>query len=52
MATEILYLRIESGSQLSSRPSAAIQRNPVHGSDAPDTAHFDLGYFFSEVELV
>ena len=34
------------------RFGTSIQRNCVHGSDAPDTAHFELGYFFSEVELV
>lgn len=31
---------------------ASIQRNCVHGSDAPETARFELGYFFSEAELV
>lgn len=29
-----------------------VLRNCVHGSDAPDTARFELGYFFREVELV
>jgi nucleoside-diphosphate kinase len=34
------------------RFGASIQRNCVHGSDAPDTARFELGYFFTEAELV
>lgn len=31
---------------------ASIQNNCTHGSDAPDTAKFELGYFFSGVELI
>jgi nucleoside-diphosphate kinase len=34
------------------RFGTSMQRNCVHGSDAPDTARFELGYFFREVELV
>jgi nucleoside-diphosphate kinase len=30
----------------------SIQRNCVHGSDAPETAKFELGYFFRELDLV
>lgn len=30
----------------------SIERNATHGSDAPDTAAFELGYFFAGVELV
>ena len=29
----------------------SIERNATHGSDAPDTAAFELGYFFRGVEL-
>jgi len=29
-----------------------IEKNIVHGSDAPDTAAFEIGYFFSALELV
>ncbi|WP_029894374.1 nucleoside-diphosphate kinase [Desulfohalovibrio reitneri] len=29
-----------------------IERNSVHGSDAPETAAFEIGYFFSQLELV
>lgn len=29
-----------------------IERNAVHGSDAPDTAKFEIGYFFPGVALV
>ena len=29
-----------------------IERNAVHGSDAPETAAFEIGYFFPGVELV
>lgn len=28
-----------------------IQNNAVHGSDGPDTARTEIGYFFSELEL-
>jgi nucleoside-diphosphate kinase len=30
---------------------ASIDRNATHGSDAPDTAAFELGYFFAGMEL-
>lgn len=33
------------------RFGASIERNAVHGSDAPETADFELGYFFSTMEL-
>ncbi len=29
-----------------------IEKNIVHGSDAPDTARFEIGYFFGELEIV
>jgi nucleoside-diphosphate kinase len=29
-----------------------IERNVVHGSDSPDTARFEIGYFFKGLELV
>lgn len=28
------------------------ERNAVHGSDAPETAEFEIGYFFSALEIV
>ncbi len=28
-----------------------IERNVVHGSDAPDTAAFEIGYFFHALEI-
>ncbi len=30
----------------------SIGRNALHGSDAPDTAAFEIGYFFSGMELL
>lgn len=27
-----------------------IEYNAVHGSDSPETAHFEIGYFFPEME--
>lgn len=30
---------------------SSIERNATHGSDAPDTAAFELGYFFRGLEL-
>lgn len=29
-----------------------VQENAVHGSDAPETAHFEIGYFFPGFELI
>ena len=29
----------------------SIERNAIHGSDAPETAVFEIGYFFPGVEL-
>ncbi len=29
-----------------------IEKNVVHGSDAPDTAAFEIGYFFNALETV
>jgi nucleoside-diphosphate kinase len=31
---------------------ANIECNAVHGSDSPDTARFEIGYFFSEMEIL
>ena len=30
----------------------SIERNTTHGSDAPETAAYEIGYFFAGVELV
>ena len=30
----------------------SIERNATHGSDAPGTAAFELGYFFPGIDLV
>jgi nucleoside-diphosphate kinase len=30
---------------------ASIENNATHGSDAPETAAFELGYFFAGIEL-
>jgi len=30
----------------------SIERNATHGSDAPDTAAYEIGYFFCGIELV
>ena len=30
----------------------SIERNATHGSDAPDTAAFEIGYFFAGIDLV
>ena len=29
-----------------------IERNIVHGSDGPDTANFEINFFFNELEFV
>jgi nucleoside-diphosphate kinase len=31
--------------------ASSIERNIVHGSDAPATANFEIGYFFSGLEM-
>ena len=30
----------------------SIERNATHGSDAPDTAAFEINYFFNEFETL
>lgn len=37
---------------LRARFGTNIQNNAVHGSDAPQTAAFEIGYFFNALELV
>ena len=32
--------------------AASIERNAIHGSDAPETAAFEIGYFFPGADLV
>jgi nucleoside-diphosphate kinase len=32
--------------------AASIEANAIHGSDGPDTAHFEIGYFFAGVSLL
>jgi nucleoside-diphosphate kinase len=32
--------------------AASIEANAIHGSDGPDTARFEIGYFFAGVELL
>ena len=32
--------------------ATSIERNVIHGSDAPETAAFEMGYFFSGLELL
>jgi nucleoside-diphosphate kinase len=29
-----------------------LEKNSVHGSDAPETAAFEIGYFFNDLEIV
>ena len=29
-----------------------IERNAIHGSDGPETAAFEISYFFSQLEIV
>ena len=29
-----------------------IEKNTVHGSDSPESASFEISYFFSKIELV
>jgi nucleoside-diphosphate kinase len=29
-----------------------IEKNVVHGSDAPDTASFEMSYFFNQLEIL
>jgi nucleoside-diphosphate kinase len=29
-----------------------IERNAIHGSDGPDTAAFEIGYFFNRLEIL
>jgi len=29
-----------------------VEKNTVHGSDSPESAAFEIGYFFSSTEMV
>jgi len=31
--------------------AASIEANAIHGSDAPETAQFEIGFFFAAIEL-
>jgi nucleoside-diphosphate kinase len=31
--------------------ASSIEANAVHGSDAPETAAFEIGYFFNRLEI-
>lgn len=37
---------------LRKRFASSLQNNAVHGSDAPETAAFEIGYFFNALEIV
>ena len=37
---------------LRKRFATSVEHNVIHGSDAPDTAAFEIGYFFSEMEIL
>ncbi len=37
---------------LRSKYGQSLEANAVHGSDAPETAAFELGYFFNGLEIV
>ncbi len=37
---------------LRKRFASSIERNVIHGSDAPATAAFEISYFFSEMEIL
>ena len=37
---------------LRQRFATSIERNVIHGSDAPETAAFEIAYFFSDMEIV
>ena len=32
--------------------ASSIEHNAIHGSDGPDTAAFEISYFFSQLEIV
>jgi len=40
------------GGTLRKEFAQSIERNATHGSDAPETAAYEIGYFFSGIELV
>lgn len=40
------------GGTLRKEFAQSIERNATHGSDAPETAAFEIGYFFAGIELI
>ena len=40
------------GGTLRKEFAESIERNATHGSDAPDTAAYEIGYFFAGIDLI
>ena len=40
------------GGTLRKEFAESIERNATHGSDAPETAAYEIGYFFAGIELI
>jgi nucleoside-diphosphate kinase len=32
--------------------ASSIEKNVIHGSDSPESAAFEIGYFFNSLELL
>lgn len=45
------YTKADSGT-IRADFASSIERNIVHGSDGPDTARYEIGYFFNALEIV
>jgi nucleoside-diphosphate kinase len=45
-------LRDQYGDKFVTKLGSPIQKNAVHGSDAPETAEFETKYFVSELEMI
>ena len=45
-------LRAVMGATNPANAATSIEHNVIHGSDAPETAAFEIGYFFSEMEIL
>ncbi len=45
------YTKADSGT-IRADFASSIEKNIVHGSDGPDTARYEIGYFFNALEIV
>jgi len=51
MSSGRVVVMVLEGDNVITRLRELIEQNVIHGSDAPETAAFEISYFFSELEI-